>query len=74
MVYHISMDQQWDEQRFIKLEEKVDQIHVSVEKIRKYFLVTTIINLVLFVLPLIGLVFAIPMFLKTLDTVAELGV
>ncbi len=44
------------------LEAKIDAIYVSVEKTRKYFLWTMIVTLVLFVLPLIGLVFAIPVF------------
>jgi hypothetical protein len=51
-----------------KLEEqsqKLDAIFRSVEKTRKYFLWTLIITLVLFVLPLVGLFFAIPQFLNT---------
>ncbi len=46
------------------LEAKIDAIYVSVEKTRKYFLWTMIITVALFVLPLIGLVFAIPMFIQ----------
>ena len=54
-----------------KLEEqqaKIDAIYVSVEKTRKYFLWTMIITIILFVLPLIGLVFAIPSFIGTYTT------
>lgn len=47
-------------------DEKLDQIHQSVEKMRRYFLWTLIATLVTFFLPLIGLVFAIPFFLSTL--------
>ena len=50
-------------QRIALLEEKVDKIYISVEKTRKYFLWTMIISVVLFVLPVIGLVFAIPLFM-----------
>ena len=50
-------------QRLTALEAKVDKIFISVEKTRKYFLWTLIISVVLFILPLIGLVFAVPMFL-----------
>lgn len=50
-------------QRIKTLEEKVDKIFVSVEKTRKYFFWTMIITVALIVLPLIGLVFAIPSFM-----------
>jgi hypothetical protein len=49
-------------------EEKINQIYVSVEKTRKYFLWTMIITIIAFVLPLIGLMFAIPAMLNTLQS------
>ncbi len=49
-------------------DERLEQIYQSVEKTRKYFLWTMIATLVAFVLPLIGLVFAVPFFLSTLST------
>jgi hypothetical protein len=49
-------------------DERLEQIYQSVEKTRKYFLWTMIATLVTFVLPLIGLVFAVPFFLSTLST------
>jgi hypothetical protein len=54
------------EEKLLELEKKIDTIYVSVEKTRKYFLWTLIFTLVLFFLPLIGLLFAIPVFLQTL--------
>lgn len=51
------------EYRLQGLEQKVDMVYASVEKTRKYFMWTLIITLVAFVVPLIGLVFAIPSFL-----------
>ena len=39
--------------------------HKSVEKTRKYILYNVIFTVVVFVLPLIGLVIAIPLFMKT---------
>jgi type IV secretory pathway component VirB8 len=57
------MDQEL-EQRFATLEEKIIKIYISVEKTRKYFLWTLIISVALFVLPAIGLAFAIPAFLN----------
>ncbi|TSC71434.1 MAG: Uncharacterized protein G01um101470_608 [Parcubacteria group bacterium Gr01-1014_70] len=44
---------------------KLDAIWKSVEKTRKYFLVIMWVTVVLFVLPLVGLVFIIPRFLDT---------
>jgi hypothetical protein len=48
-----------------ELEQKVDKIFISVEKTRKYFLWTMIITVVAFVVPLIGLSFAIPSFIHS---------
>ena len=44
---------------------KIDEIYTSVEKIRKYFLWTLIVTIVVIVLPLIGLVAVIPGFIST---------
>lgn len=55
--------------RLSSQDQKLEQIFISVEKTRKYFLWTLIITFVTFVLPLIGLVFAIPFFLSTFSGV-----
>lgn len=47
---------------------KLDNIYLSVEKTRKYFLWTLITTIATIVLPLIALVFIIPFFLKTLSS------
>lgn len=47
------------------LTRKVDAIYESTEKTRKYFLWTLITSIVLFVVPLIGLLFAVPSFLSS---------
>ncbi len=46
-------------------DKKIEAIFVSVEKTRKYFLWTMIITVAAVVLPLIGLLFAIPSFLSS---------
>lgn len=56
--------------RLKTLEGKVDKIFISSEKTRKYFLWMLIVTLVLFILPLIGLVFVIP---SLLDTYSSIG-
>ena len=58
-----------------KLEEhdkKLEQIYRSVEKTRKYFLWTLIITLIVIILPLVGLVFAIPQFISTYTSTLNL--
>ncbi|HFC76621.1 MAG TPA: hypothetical protein ENJ27_00085 [Candidatus Moranbacteria bacterium] len=54
-------------QRIEEQEKKLDAIYKSVEKTRKMFLMTLIASAVTFVLPLIGLMFAIPWFLHTMS-------
>jgi len=56
-----------------KLEEqdkKLDAIYRSVEKTRKYFLITLIISVAVVVLPLLGLLIVIP---QIIDFYSELG-
>lgn len=62
------------EQRLNILESKIDAVYKSAEKTRKYFLGVIVISVIAFVLPLIGLVFAIPSFLETLDMVSTLDI
>ncbi len=53
------------DQKITELEKKIDQLQNSIDQLRKIFKWTLIITVVLFVLPLIGLVFVIPQFLST---------
>lgn len=48
-------------------EQKLDLLYASVEKTRKYFLWSLIFNILVFFLPLLGLIFIIPWFLKSID-------
>jgi hypothetical protein len=60
--------------RLSALEEKINNIYISVEKTRKYFLWTMIITIALVVLPIIGMMFAIPAFTSNyLNQMNELG-
>jgi hypothetical protein len=54
------------------IEKKVDAIYVSTEKTRKYFLAVLIVSLVAFVLPLIGLLFALPSFFASYSEVLSM--
>jgi len=53
--------------KLAEIEAKVDAVYKSAEKTRKYFMWTLIISVVLFVLPLIALVFVIPQFITALS-------
>lgn len=54
--------------RLAAQEVVIQKIYTSVEKTRKMFLWTLIITLVLFFLPLFGLLIIIPTFLSTLGS------
>ena len=57
-----------------KLQEqdaKLDAIYKSVEKTRKYLLIIVWGAIIAFVLPLVGLLFAIPAFINTYTTTLE---
>ena len=54
-----------------ELNRKIDEIYVSVEKTRKYFLWTMIITVAVVVLPLIGLMFVIPSFISNYTTTLQ---
>lgn len=59
-------------QRLETLERKIDAVYASAEKTRKYFLAVLVISIVAFVLPLIGLMFAVPSFLSTYSSLETL--
>ena len=61
------MDQELAKQ-LASQDEKLERIYQSVEKTRRYFLWTMVATVVTFVLPLIGLIFAVPFFLSTLSS------
>jgi TRAP-type mannitol/chloroaromatic compound transport system permease small subunit len=44
---------------------KIDAIYTSVEKTRKYFLTTMWITIILFALPILGLIIVVPMFISS---------
>lgn len=51
-------------EKLAQQDKKLDAIFRSAEKTRKYFLATLIVTLVVTILPLIGLLFAIPAYLS----------
>ena len=53
--------------KFEVLEKKIDAIYSSVEKTRKYFLVTLVITVAMIVLPILGFIIVIPIFLSSLS-------
>ncbi len=65
------MDQELKD-RLNAIEKKVEAAYVSAEKTRKYFLIAVVVSVVAFVLPLIGLVVAVPSMMSTYSTMLEL--
>jgi len=55
--------------RLREQEELLQKVYISTEKTRKYFMWTLVASIVLFVLPLMGLMFAVPAFLSTIGGV-----
>ena len=63
-----------DQDLIQKLEEqgrKLDAIEHSVKKIRSYLFWTFVASIILFVLPLIGLLIVVPQFLSTYSAVLQ---
>jgi hypothetical protein len=58
--------------RLTEQEKKLDAIYKSTERTRKYILWTVIASVVVFVLPIIGLIFAIPTFLSSYSAYTNL--
>ena len=57
-----------EEEMIKKIDEqgvKIDAIYKSVEKTRKYFLAIIWVSVICFVLPLIGLIFVLPVFISS---------
>jgi len=52
------------DQKLDEINRKVEAVYVSVEKTRKYFKWTMIITVALVVIPVIGLLIAIPSFMS----------
>jgi hypothetical protein len=61
------------ESKVIELTEKIDKVYVSVEKTRKYFVMIMWITVLGFILPLIGLVYALPSAMSTYTSGLNLG-
>ena len=60
------------DKRIATLEQKIDAVYTSVEKTRKYFLMLLVASAAMVILPLFGLVFAIPSFMSTYSAMQEL--
>ena len=65
------MDPQLQE-KLTDLEQKLNAVYRSAEKTRKYILTFVVISVIALVLPLIGMVFAIPAFLNTYSMMQDL--
>jgi hypothetical protein len=55
-------------ERLLEQQIKIDKIYSSVEKTRKYFLLTMIITVLTILIPLIGLAIAVPFLLNSMSS------
>ena len=56
-----------------ELSAKVDAVQKTIVQMRKYFLWTMIISIAVIILPAIGLIFVVPQFLSTYQTISGAG-
>lgn len=61
------------DKRLTVLEQKIDATYAVANKTRKIFLWTLIIAVVTTILPLIGLLFAVPKLIESLGVYKDLG-
>ena len=66
------MDDSELNRRLDVLEKKVDAAYASADKARKYLLFIMIASTIGFLLPLVGLLFAIPSFLSLYSSIGSL--
>jgi uncharacterized membrane protein YjjP (DUF1212 family) len=66
------MNDQELQKKIDELSEKLDKVYISSEKMRKYFMWMLIGTAALFILPLIGLLFAIPSFLSPYSAIGNI--
>ena len=59
------------ESKITLLEQKMDSLQQSIDRLRKIFFWILIISVALFVLPLIGLFFVIPQFLSVYGNILQ---
>lgn len=60
--------------RIEALEAKIDKVYESAERTRKYFMWTLIVTIVLFVLPLFGVLSMLSSFMDTYSAIGDLGI
>lgn len=55
-------------------DKKIEEMSNYIKKVKKYIMIFIIVSIVAFVLPLIGILFAIPSFLDTYQDLSNLGI
>lgn len=60
--------------RLDEMTAKIDAVYASSEKTRKLFVAMIVMAVAAFVLPLIGLLFAVPSFLSTYDSITNISI
>ena len=60
------------EERLAAMDQKLDLVYVSTQRIYKFFLIFLIGSVVMLVLPVIGLMFAVPSFISTYQNMGSI--
>ena len=72
-MYHGDMNEPELKDQIAALQKRTEEIYTSVERTRKYILIMVVISVAAVVLPLIGLIFAIPAFLSSYEELPQSG-
>lgn len=59
-------------QRLASLESKINELNESMRVMRRYFVISTILNILIIVLPLIGFAILIPFLFDVLHDISQL--
>lgn len=73
MRYTFYMEDQEIARRMEAIERKLDEVYSSSEKTRKLLLWITAAAVAAFVLPLVGLLFAVPSFISTYNDISSIS-
>jgi len=59
------------EKKLTDLENKIDNVYITVEKTRKYIWWTMIVTIAVIIIPIIAIIFVIPSFLNSIVNIAS---
>jgi type IV secretory pathway component VirB8 len=61
------------EKKLADLENKINNVYITVEKTRKYIWWTMVVTIAVIIIPIIAMIFVIPSFLNSITDIGSLG-